>query len=81
MKNKYSPEEEAAYRRGFLLGLDVMAEDIAERLKNRAGLVPPSLKLRKSAMRCTRHGGYGFTSDCTACKKENEDAPENQRTT
>lgn len=49
--SKYSPEEEAAYRRGFLLGLDVMAEDIAERLKNRAGLVPPSLKTENPSLK------------------------------
>lgn len=34
----------------------------------------------KSAMRCTKHNGYGFTSDCTICK-ENDNATENQRTT
>jgi hypothetical protein len=37
----------AEYRNGFNAGLDAMADDIADRLQHRTGLVPPSLKLRK----------------------------------
>lgn len=33
-----------AYRNGFNAGIDALADDIADRLRHRTGLVPPSLK-------------------------------------
>lgn len=33
-----------AYRNGFLLGIEIMANDITDRLEHRTSLIPPSLQ-------------------------------------